>query len=234
MLEKVGAPLLNTERNLHSAVRCAENVAQRWMWEHQERGLGNTRISFPGDSSLPQSLMPTAIWLGAREYGGIWLHGGGGGRYDEREVFGFLGDGRLVVLSEAAGVFWGGSYSGRVFGAFWYRNRFMHWAINLVRFWSRNRVEFVMEQSRQGQETMWCGLEGCPYPYVTMSPVGLTAYEHLDQSMARESRVAEIEIRRDIRPQWGAFVTDRRPVVRNLNRDGDEAVEEENFGNGGT
>jgi len=135
------------------------------------------------------------------------------GCYDEWEVFGFLGDGRLAVLSEAARVFWGGSYTGRVFRAFWYCNRFMHWAINLVHFWSWNRVEFMMEQSRQGQETMWCGLEGCPYPYVTMSQVGMTAYEHLDQSMARESRVAEIEIRCDIRPQWGVFLTDRQPIV---------------------
>jgi len=84
--------------------------------------------------------MPTAIWLGVREYGGIWLHGGGGGCYDEWEVFGFLGDGRLVVLSEAAGVFWGGSYTGRVFGAFWYCNCFMHWAINLVCFCAMESV----------------------------------------------------------------------------------------------
>ena len=45
--------------------------------------------------------------------------------------------------------------------------------------------------------------------------------------------MAEIEIGRDIRLQWGAFLTDRRPIVRHLNQDGDEVVEEENFGNGG-
>jgi hypothetical protein len=54
---------------------------------------------------MPQSLMSSAIWLGMREYTGIWLHGEGAGRFRERETLGFLGDSRMSVINSSMAIF---------------------------------------------------------------------------------------------------------------------------------
>ena len=47
------------------------------MLEHYERVKGNDHVRFPGELAMQQGLMPIAIWLGVREYGGVWGHGVG-------------------------------------------------------------------------------------------------------------------------------------------------------------
>ena len=187
MLEKAGVPPPDSQWSIRMAIRCAENIARHWVWEHRERGRDRGRVSFPGDSSIPQVLLPVALWLGTREYSGVWLHGGGG-RFGEHEVFGFLGDERMVTLCDAMRVYGGGGL-GRLSMA-WYRNQFVHWAINFLHFWSQNRGEFILGRSRPGQEMSWCGREGCPYPYVTVSQIGSAEHAYLDQDVAKESREA--------------------------------------------
>ena len=232
LLEKAGSPPLTTQRRIRTALRCAENIARRWIWEHHERGAFDSGVSFPGDSSLHQSMMPAAIWLGTREYAGVWLHGGERGRFAEREVFGFLGDGRMSVLSEAMRLYGREMGAGTVLSAPWYRNYFMHWAINFMHFWSRYRGELVLTRSRPGQDMLWCEVVGCPYPYVTITQVAAIARQRLDPNVGREVREPVGDLGRSIRPQWGAYLTGERVAARNLNRDGDEIVVEEDRANG--
>lgn len=177
-------------------------------------------------------MMPTALWLGTREYSGVWLHGGERGRFSEREVFGFLGDGRMAVLSEATRRYGSEHDGSRVLSPPWYRDRFVHWAIGFIHFWSRYRGDFVLERSRPGQGDVWCGVEGCPSPYVTIVQVAPVAFHRLDPSVGRESSEANGELSRAIRPHWGAFLTGERMAARRQNRDGGGTEEEGVWSNG--
>jgi len=51
----------------------ADNIARHWIWEHCKHTPG---VNFPGDTAFPQSLMLVTLWLGTREFAGVWLHGG--------------------------------------------------------------------------------------------------------------------------------------------------------------
>jgi hypothetical protein len=92
LLEKAEIPPALAHQKILPVMRCAENIARWWMREHREQRVRDVRVSFPGDVSLPQALMPSAIWLGTREYAGIWLHSKGGGRYQDGEVMGSFGE----------------------------------------------------------------------------------------------------------------------------------------------
>lgn len=41
-----------------------ENIARRWLWEHHEHGAEQMRVCPPRDVTMPQGLLPLAIWLG--------------------------------------------------------------------------------------------------------------------------------------------------------------------------
>ena len=169
-------------------------------------------------------MMLAAIWLGTREYAGVWLHGGERGRFAECEVFGFLGDGRMSVLSEAMRLYGREMGAGTVLSAPWYRNYFMHWAISFMHFWLRYRGELVLTRSRPGQDMSWCEVEGCPYPYVTITQVAAIARDRLDPNVGREIREPVGNLGRSIRPQWGAYLT--RLEVRNDRRNEGGGAEE--------
>lgn len=221
-MEKAGGPPMTDIASVQPAIHCAENIARQWMWEHAKRSSERSGIrSYPGDSTFPVNLMPAALWLGVRKYAGIWFHGSVGGRFSKHEVHGYLGDSRLAVLSDAIGLFSVGAHSGAAWRPVWYRGNFMHWAVNLVDYTRQRNVEFVMELSRRGQETGWCELEGCPYPYVTRRSYGFQSADILNPEVARVSRVPEAGDYRSIRPHWGARRRRRQPR-RHLNRDGDE------------
>ena len=98
-------------------------------------------------------------------------------------MYGFLGGGRVALLSEATSVDGGGLRVTRATGAWsaaWYREHFTHWVIHIVHFSSRTRAAFVPERSRSGQRS-----EGCPYPYVTLYQV--VSYARLDQDTSLET-----------------------------------------------
>ena len=104
----------------------------------------------------------------------------------------------------------------------WYRNQFVHWAINFLHFWSQNQGEFVLGRSRPGQEMSWCSREGCLYPYVTVSQVGSAEHAYLDQDVVKESREALALQLQDVWLHWGAHLVQLRLLV--VNRDGDEVL----------
>jgi hypothetical protein len=82
--------LASTRRREMPIIRCAENIARWWMFKHNERPQGEGKVSFPGEVLMPQGLVPIALWLAAREYAGIWRHGGGDSTCRELEIFGVL------------------------------------------------------------------------------------------------------------------------------------------------
>lgn len=175
---------------------------------------------------MPLEMMPLAIWLGTREYAGVWLHGAGR-RYSDREMFGFLGDGRTALISEAMNIYGNESRTRRTraWNAAWYRNYFTHWAISLIHFKTRSREEIELRRSGEGQQNAWCGLAGCPYPYVTVSQVAVVPYARLDHDVGKEVCGWSTDVHHDLRPRWGAYVVNR-PEPTNLNRDGEEVVED--------
>jgi hypothetical protein len=73
----------------HVALRCVRNIARWWLVEHFERRRGDDRISFPDEVAMQRRLMPLVIWLGVREYGGIWRRGGDKGMLDDTKLMGF-------------------------------------------------------------------------------------------------------------------------------------------------
>src|SRR5258706_16329600 len=90
MVEKAGAetssilPRSPTIRNC-VMLQCALNIACWWLVEYNKWVRGNNRVSFPGEVVMLRGLMPVAMWLGVREYGGVWRHGGDEGHYVDTE-----------------------------------------------------------------------------------------------------------------------------------------------------
>ena len=110
MVEKSGADmndlLPGTTGSRHRmAMRCARNIVRWWMVEFHERAPGNRQLSYPGEVTMPRELMPIALWLGVREYRGIWRAEGGGGEFDESERLGLIGDNRMVAVSDVLSVY---------------------------------------------------------------------------------------------------------------------------------
>ena len=174
--------------------------------------------------------MPTVLWLGMHEYMGVWWHGGKHSRFADHKVFRFLGDGRMAVLSKATQQQYGHKFNGsRVLSDTSYQSNFMHWAITFLHFWSQYRGMLVLERSWPGQDTAWCGVDGCLYPYMTITQVVVVAaamYHQLDQDVGWESREPFEGLSRSIRLHWGVFI-----AVWNLNQDGDRVVTGENQAN---
>ena len=104
--------------------RCAQNIARWWMIEHYERVEGNSCVSFacPTEVVIPRGRMPLALWLGVREYGGIWNHGGGEERFEARERLGAIGDSRLSALSNTLSVYGAGATEWGALRPAWYRD----------------------------------------------------------------------------------------------------------------
>ena len=75
MLEKAGATVPRSTQGIRPVIRCAENIVRWWLWEHRERGSMGT-VTFPGETAMPQCLMPVALWLGRGPWNsGPWNSG---------------------------------------------------------------------------------------------------------------------------------------------------------------
>jgi hypothetical protein len=61
-------------------------------------------VSFPGDTAMLCTMLLAAIWLGKREYSGIWTFGGCN-RFQDLEVFGALRDGRANAVFDTLAVY---------------------------------------------------------------------------------------------------------------------------------
>ena len=150
--------------------------------------------------------MPVALWLGVREFAGVWINESRP-RIGRDEVFSFLGDARLAVLADAMTIYGLEPSRGVAWSPGWYRDNFVHWALQYVRLPAATIESIVFTDSRRTptQELSWCGVAGCPYPYVTVGAVRLSSPSNIDPNATRESRSPEINPR-TIRPQWGAYV----------------------------
>jgi hypothetical protein len=64
LLEKAGVTPSEAHEHILPVVCCAGNIGRWWMAEHYEHPAMSRRVSFPGDTVMPQSLMLVVIWLG--------------------------------------------------------------------------------------------------------------------------------------------------------------------------
>jgi hypothetical protein len=168
LLEKVGVTPSEAHEHILLVVCCAENIGRWWMAEHYKCPATSRRVSFPGDTAMPQSLMLVAIWLGTQEYAGIWVQGEGAGWFRERETLGFLGDSQMSALNSSMAIFGAPLQTQCVWCPTWYRSNFIAWAEEVVRVHGRTERPFNLAWSRPGQGVAWCGVLGCPYPYITV------------------------------------------------------------------
>ena len=197
-----GVPEGRVERN-RVMLRCARNIARWWWIEHFERVEGNNQISFPGETAMPRGLSPLALWLGIREYGGIWRHGGGEGRFEDNERLGAIGDGRLSALSDTFSVYGGGTTVWGAMRPVWYRDQFVEWADEISRLW----VLPVLDRHNPILQRNWCGLIGCPYPYVTERILAPTHGSPGVQVIAENPLPTHVYDRL-LYPRWGAHLRD--------------------------
>ena len=153
MLEKAGVPMHIVHNNVLPAIQCAENIALWWLWEHQELRSTDCGLRFPGDTTFPQCLIPVAIWLGTREYAGVWLHGGADGLFDSKETFAILGNSRMSSIHAAMAVFYQGLQTQGVWWPQWYQDNFKHCVIMLVEFFGYTTQSIFPFNSGPGQET---------------------------------------------------------------------------------
>jgi len=204
MVEKAGAESSNilpgTPAIRHGIMlRCALNIARWWLVEFHERRQGSSRTSFPGEVAVPCGLMPLAMWLGVWEYGGIWRHGGGSEHYSDTEHLGGVGDNRMTALSDVLLVYGFSAMAGTVLRPVWYHDHFVEWAEQIAQFSVLPDIH-VHHSAYCGA---WCGMAGCPYPYVTRRIIGLSVTSPGTTIIREDSRPDHV-YERMLYPQWGA------------------------------
>jgi hypothetical protein len=222
LLEKAEIPPALAHQKILLVMRCAENIARWWMREHRERHAHDVRVSFPGDVSLPQALMPLAIWLGTREYAGIWLHSEGGGCYQDGEVMGSFGESKLKAVYESIAVYSGAFQAQHVWCPPWYRNRFVEWALEVAAVQATIDEFIMVSRSQPGQELDWCRIAGCPYPYVTERVEVRQEGDELVREVVKESRGHIRHYAHRIYPRWGAYLLSDNVVMEDLDREEDK------------
>ena len=93
---------------------CAYNIGRWWMTEHRHRGPEQVNICFPGEIAMPQGMVPSALWMSMREYGGVWDRGRFPGDYEAFEQMGFLGDQKGMVVFDTLQLYGVGTVLGPV------------------------------------------------------------------------------------------------------------------------
>jgi hypothetical protein len=86
----------------------------------------------------------------------------------------------------------------------WYCSNFIAWAEEVVHVHGQTERPFNLVWSRLGQGVAWCGVLGCPYPYIT---VGSGSTLLLLESNRELCELARGEYR-GFNPRWGAYLTD--------------------------
>ena len=174
------------------------------MVEHKEHAQEEGRVSFLGEVAMPQGLIPVVLWLGTREYAGIWRHGGGEGRFRDLEIFGALGDSCNTALFKALAV-----YGTRVdyeptWRPMWYRDNFVDWAAEILR--CSNLL--ILTRHNPENRVNWCSLLSCPYPYASrVAPPNpaLTLLRHV-LVIEEEDPSPRLSNLRLMNPRWGVYL----------------------------
>jgi hypothetical protein len=203
MVEKSGVEVSDglpgtAESRNRVMLRCARNIARWWQVEGHERIKGDGKISYPGEVTMQRGLMPIALWLGVREYGGIWKHGGGEGRFGDEEMMGTLGDGRMTAIADALSVYGLNTAAGTTLRPPWYRDRFVEWAEEMAKL----PVLPDLQKHTSLLRSNWCGLRGCSYPYVTDRILAPTA-QVPGRIVLKESIYPAHVYERMLYPKWG-------------------------------
>ena len=174
------------------------------MVEHKERAQEEGRISFPGEVVMPQGLIPVAMWLGTREYVGIWRHGGGEGRFCNLEIFRALGDGHNTALFEVLAVYGTRVDCELTWHLMWYCDNFVDWATEIL----HHSNLLICTRHNLEDKVNWCGSLSCPYPYalkiVPPNPA-LTLPKHI-LVIEAEDPVPWLSNLRLMNPCWGAYL----------------------------
>ena len=222
MVEKSGAEMSDAlagfaEYRNRAMLKCARNIARWWLVESLNRVENDDRVSYPGEIAMKRGLMPIALWLGVREYGGIWEYGGDEGGFGKNEFQGFMGDGRMSAVADALTVY-GLNPAGSTIRPPWYRDKFVEWAEEIARL----AVLPDLKKHSPFRHQDWCGLRGCPYPYVTERIVAPNALVPGVQLLKEPVFPAHVNDRM-LYPKWG--YTERDPKEGQV-----ELEEEEEFG----
>lgn len=221
MLEKAGLSTNLSPSWKMATVRCAKNIARWWMMEHHERRRNSTRICFPGDVSMPRGLVPVAVWLGTREFAGIWRFGAGGEHFKDVEVLGAIGDSKSSALFDALSVYNVAGENTPSWRPFWYRDRFNAWASEILHLPHLPNVGRHCAATREN----WCGQEGCSYPYVSTRRITADGDVGVEE---REDPSPGPYVNRVCFPRWGAHLVVGEPAWEELEREieGEEMEDE--------
>lgn len=227
MVEKSGAfvqsALPGSSTSLNKAMlRCARNIARWWQVELHERAKGDSSASYPGEVAMHRGLMPIALWLGVREYGGIWRYGGGEGKFGDEEMMGSLGDKRMSTIADALTVYGLCPTAGTTLRPPWYRDCFVEWAEEVVKFGAL--PDLTQHTTALGAH--WCGKRNFPYPYVTERIIG-PGVESLGRHVVKERANPAHVYDRMLYPAWGPYRRDEREGQVRVE---EAEMEEEDYG----
>lgn len=204
MLEKAGIDPIVAIRKREPAMSCAYNIARWWLVEHRHRHKKDTDISFPGETFMPQGMVPAALWVSMRDYDGVWERGRFPGDYDKFEHFGFLGDQKTAAIFDALQIYGVGTSPGPTWRPIWYRNQFVDWARSTLLLASAPDIWKHSPKDRVN----WCGMTGCQYPYVSEPepPVpGLILPKNV--TLLRKEDLRPMPFSDEfLIPQWGAHL----------------------------
>lgn len=162
MLEKAGITHTTVRERRSAVLCCADNIARWWMVEHKEFRRRKGKGGFIGDKVMHRDLMPNALWLGMREFGGIWGPGVTENLYNPNERYHFLRKYKNEALLDVLTIRGTATTTGPEWKPIWYRDEFVDWAQEIARMSTLPNVSLHSAKRREN----WCGLEKCPYPYV--------------------------------------------------------------------
>ena len=139
---------------------------------------------------------------------------------------GDVGDLRGAVFMSAMDTFQRGYREEVVRVPIWYHDEFMHWAWRVMSGWVRSPTPIQPLLSRPDQSWSWCGIAGCPYPYVTTGSFSSDSARRAPVETPVVSRSPISGNYRTMRPRWGAFIVDRSlGAWGGLNENGEEIIE---------
>jgi hypothetical protein len=192
-----------------------QNIACWWFLEHIEHPKNKPDLSFPGEVAMPQGLMLATLWLGMHEYGGIWWHRSSNMPFAITEELGFLGDVHMMAIHKVLKSYCKGEMEWKelTWCLPWYHTEFDDWVEEVVAVEKDNRP-FKLETHHLGQEN-WCGVRGCPYPYVPDIKVFVLDPRVMHRGIVNDKKMVMTYMEscmpnfpglQQIYPRWGAYL----------------------------
>ena len=195
MLEKASISHSIVLKHMCSVQSCTKNIALWWIVEHQERHNDPEDKGFPGDHAMDRELMPTALWMGMREFGGTWREAIEDNGVNPKGRFQFLRDYKNEAILDVLTCRGSRSSSSHTWKPNWYRSEFVEWAQDVLR--SPSLPNLARHDPAMRAE--WCGVPNCPYPYATESYHPPPEFLHTGNVMfCRREELTPLVIRRPL------------------------------------